>query len=337
VTTTKRKLRRGGREPSAPLPDDLSTMTGDQVRKAYAERVERLRQIQREGAPATEAERNEALNEANLLAVEVRELRERGGDREPGGAAAILRTTFGHPPAPPPPRRRTRAEMAVGAIVSQWSLPNEMGRVALYPENLSEEQGEELYALLELRHLPDAPGLTDAQWSRFRELVEVAAGRAVFAEFEWRNELEALAEEVRLASLPPRVEFAEIGSVHLPASLLHELRAKRTNASGKTVGDVGALAAVLYSLDIEDASLLDRATIDHDPDGEPFLVCKGREPKFAPKVQPPANADNGTRTDLTRALDLYGADGWLDVRRTLGRTEIRRGPRAKALREGRPS
>jgi len=93
----------------------------------------------------------------------------------------------------------------------------------------------------------------------------------------------------------------------------------------------------LYSLDVEDASLLHLATLGHDPDGEPYLACKGREAKFAPKVQPPPTATNGTRTDLDRALSLYGSDGWLDVRRTHGRIEIRRGKRAKALREGRPS
>ncbi len=227
--------------------------------------------------------------------------------------------------------------MAVGAIVSQWSLPNEMGRVALYPDNLTEEQGEELYGLLERRHLPHQAPLTEVEWSRFRELVEVAAGRPVFAELEWRNELEAIAEEVRLASLRPRVEFAEVGSVHLPASVFARLRDKRDSSRGHTVGDLGALAVALYSLDVEDASLLHLATLHHDPDGEPYFACKGREAKFAPKVQPPLTAENGTRTDLQRALDVYSDDGWLDVRRTAQHVEIRRGRRAKALREGRPS
>ena len=76
---------------------------------------------------------------------------------------------------------------------------------------------------------------------------------------------------------------------------------------------MGALPAVLYCLEIDDASLLYRATLDHDPDGEPYLARKGREAKLAPNVQPPPAATTGTRTDLDRALQLNGSDGWLDV------------------------
>jgi hypothetical protein len=61
-----------------------------------------------------------------------------------------------------------------------------------------------------------------------------------------------------------------------------------------------------------------------------FLVGSVRDRRSAKRQAVPSSltgssyAANGTRTDLDRALQPYGSDGWLDVRRPeLGRIEIR--------------
>lgn len=316
----------GRRSATDALPDDLSGLSKRQLGSAMRERAERVRDLAA-GPPS-----GEALAEARAATADLKRLRPaleaQGGDPERVLAGVQDGGTAEPYVRPLPPR--TKAERACRAVRDHWSLPHGTGGTVLHPENLSDEQAEELWRILERRHLAetDAPNEDDLQ--RFRALVTVAAGFDPWAEQEAREELARIVEQVRLDGLPRRVEFAEVGSVHLPAALFATL-GDRT----RTVGDLGALAVVLHALDTEDGRHLDRCTVTRDPDGEPVLHCRGREARFHSRVQPPALAGNGTRTDLDRALEVWSPE-WLDVRTpTPGVVELRRGPRAKALREGR--
>ncbi len=322
----------GRRKATDALPDDLSGLSKRQLGNAMRERAERVRDLAATAPPASSDEQRQALAEARQAAADLARLRPAleavGGNPErvlAGVQEDAPPPEYGRPRPP-----RPRAEQACRAIRDYWDLPHGMGGTVLHPENLSEEQADELWAILERRHLGDTDAPSEDDLERFRALVTVAAGFDPWAEQEAREELAAIIEQVRLDGLPRRVEFAEPGSVHLPAALFAVL-GDRT----RTVGDVGALVVVLWSLDVEDGRHLDRCTVTRDSDGEPVLHCRGREARFASRVQPPALAGNGTRTDLDRALEVWSPE-WLDVRTpTPGVVEIRRGPRAKALHEGR--
>ena len=65
--------------------------------------------------------------------------------------------------------RAHEAERACAAIVGKWSLPNELGRVQLLPESVSDEQADELWTILEAKHLSDREPPTEEQLARFRQ------------------------------------------------------------------------------------------------------------------------------------------------------------------------
>jgi hypothetical protein len=318
MTKVLDRLRGAGRP--KPLPENLDGLDHDKKRGALIARQERVKALARDAKQASTSEQREAIKtEMATVVAEIGELREAGAAIEPY-RAKMARV------GDRPTEKRTRAEVAARVIANNWLLPNELAGLTLHPENLSEEEADELLDLLKLRHAEGV--LLDAeQTAHFRFLVEKLAGRACFAELDAQAEIERLVEEVRLDSLPKRLEYAEIGSVRLPASVFAELRASRNGAV--TVGDVGALVCLLNAFEVQDASLIRGGHFDDDT-----LVGKGRELAFVPDVQAPFLALSGSKVEIDEKW--LSEAGWFTFTRTgSGRIEVRLGPKANALREGR--
>lgn len=327
MTRVLDRLRGAGRP--KPLPENLDGLDHDKKRGALIARQARVKALARDAKQAQTSEQREAVKtEMATVVAEIGELREAGATIEPYKAKMAR---VGHRLT----QKRTRAEVAARVIANNWLLPNELAGLTLHAENLSEDEAEELLGLLKLRHA-EGVRLDAEQTAHFRFLVEKLAGWACFAELDAQAEIERLVEVVRLDSLPKRLEYAEIGSVHLPASVFAELRSiVRSRRDGWTIADVGSLAVILSCFEAEDASVIEGGRFE-DSDGESVLVGKGRELTFAKRAQPPFDAIGASKVEVDeRWLEKAG---WFSFTHAgSGRIEVRLGPKAKALREGRPS
>lgn len=329
---TKSKLvdRVLGRAPEV-LPDDLNQLSPRQVQHALDERESRLATLVKNGPRARGEQRRAMLEAVRVTVSDVKRLQRAVEFAGLSPSERVLAMQVGAGArADHKPRQRTRAQRALAALRDQWSLPNELAGTVLHAGNLSDEEGDELYGLLELRHLPNAPGWGEEQRLRFEALVEKAAGWPCFQELHAGRDIERLVEEVRRDGLPKRVEYAEIGSVRLPGSVFDALRSSQGRSW--VVGDVASLAVLLHCFEIRDASLVERATFEEDEAGESVLVGKGQL-KFISRVNTSAaDSFGGSRVELD--LDWLARVGWFDVTREGGRIEVRLGPNAKALRKG---
>jgi hypothetical protein len=311
------------RRPLKALPEDLSSLEPERKRGALIARQGHVKTLAREAKRASTSKQREAIKtELTTVVAEIGELREAGATIEPHRATIA---TFGG--------KRTQAEAVVAVIANNWLLPSELAGLTLHPEYVSEEEASELLDLLKLRH-HEGVRLDAGQTARLRSLVERLAGWACFAELDARREIERLVEEVRLDSLPKRVEYAEIGSVHLPASVFAGLRsAVRSRKDGWRVADVGSLTVILSCFEAQDASLIEGGRFE-ESDGEKVLVGKGRELRFSKRAQPPFDAIGASKVDVDERW--LAKSGWLTFTHAgTGRVEVRLGPKAKALREGR--
>jgi hypothetical protein len=318
MTKVLNRLRRAGSNPEV----DHQRNT-----QALREGEDRVRQLVKDvtDAPRGEA-RKSKLAELREASAEVQRLR-----------PLVMRENRARLATLPRGEKRTKAEVAARAIVNAWSLPSELAGLTLYPENLSEAEGEELLGLLELRHGPQRARWNAKQTARFTALVEQLAGWACFAELDAQREIERLAEEVRIEAVPRRVEYAEAGSVHLPAGIFSAMRGSVRNRLDPTwtVADVGALAVILACFETRDASVIEGGRFE-EIDGEPVLVAKGRHLHFSRRVQPPTNALGESKVEIHQGW--LEKSEWLSFERVgAARIEVRLGPRAEALRAGRPA
>ena len=103
-------------------------------------------------------------------------------------------------------------------------VPPELKGETLKPERLAEAEGTELRAFIKRKRAHGNPGIEplDAKEERhFETLVGKAAGdERLFArkhkEREAQEKVAAASDELRIASLPRRLEYAEPGSIALP-------------------------------------------------------------------------------------------------------------------------
>jgi len=189
-----------------PLPENLGMLSERQARKAHEQRVTHIRRLDAEGRSVRGERKQAILAELRETAADVKRLNSTLAVAGMSPSDQVRAMQVGaRARAVSEPRKRTPADRALSVLRDQWSMPNELAGTALHPGNLSDEEGEELYALLELRHLPGAPGWNEEQRLRFEALVEKAAGWPCFAELEAERDIQRLAEEARRDGLPRRV------------------------------------------------------------------------------------------------------------------------------------
>jgi hypothetical protein len=112
-----------------------------------------------------------------------------------------------------------------------------------------------------------------------------------------------------------------------------------TNAKNEdwTVMDVGVLAAILLAFANRDASIITDARVEEE-NGEPVLVIAGgvgSELRFTRGIggSPVSDPESAGFVRLRPALSTLVRNGWLELEVAVGETRIRRGERAKAMRE----
>jgi hypothetical protein len=332
------KLR--GREPerwTGRLPLEIDAMSEGDKRRALDARVAEIRRLPERAKTASTSEREAILERGLELRDDIRRLENAGvgkGTAPVRGGAAILEARARQMAGDR--QEETEQERVVRILVDVWYPPAPLVGLKLRAERITPEEARELKWLLEARYGENPTGWSEEQEGRFEAIVEKLAGRPAFQEMRTEEEIAEILEEVRRESLPRRREYAQAGSVHLPAGLFDELREAARRGSAWTVGDVGVRASLLWAFDVRDATIFDRARFDTDAQGEPVLTAKGRELRVASRLNSPPDAIGGSRVTVDhRYLEQTG---WFKTTRGAGgRLEVRYGPRAKRLRRGEPT
>ena len=207
----------------------------------------------------------------------------------------------------------------------------------------SEAEGTELRDFIKRKRSHGDPGIEplDAKEERrFEKLVGKAAeDEGLFArkrrEREEQEKIAAVNEELRIAALPRRLEYAEPGSIALPRHVFDWLQNPATGSLDLPM--LGALAGLLFSFENQKPILY--AAVFEERDGELVLVCS--EPfdrlRFLHAVNPNDGRDDfGTsgRVKAQPTLRYLMENKWLAAAPDGGKFTIRLGERARRLREG---
>jgi hypothetical protein len=163
----------------------------------------------------------------------------------------------------------------------------------------------------------------------------VAGNERLFAEKRKQADNEAkiaeAKEELRLAALPPRPQWAEPGSVELPRYVFQFLASARKGRGTFSLADLGMLAALLGMFWNEQTLFIGGRFIREDD--EPVLVLREEELRFPTPLGGSTMASDGSGFVRERAgLRVLTRNGFFQVERDGSDIRIRLGQRAKALR-----
>jgi hypothetical protein len=178
---------------------------------------------------------------------------------------------------------------------------------------------------------------------RFEKLVGKAAGdEGLFArkrkERETQEKVAAAKEELRIAALPLRREYAEPGSIALPRLVFDRLQ--NPAAGSLDLPILGALVGLLFSFENR-RPIMDGAVFEKRDD-ELVLVCTGPfdRLRFVHTVNPNDGMDDfgsSGRVKAQTTLRYLIRNKWLTAKQEEGHLTIRLGERAKKVREGTPT
>jgi hypothetical protein len=238
-------------------------------------------------------------------------------------------------------KRRRSPNPASSALASVRTFAHpELVGAKLDTSRLSEEEGTELKELVSRKLAvsygdPGAQELTAKETARYERLIGVAAddpkpfGRKR-KEAEDKARVAVAKEELRLAAVPPRPEWAEPGSISLPKFIFGWLQDRR---GGFTVADLGMLAALLYQFENR-APLFPQARFEQ-VDGEPVLVLREEHLRFPSSMNnDPLLSGHSGYVRERMALQTLTRNGWFTLDRSGGELRVRLGERGKKLREG---
>jgi len=238
--------------------------------------------------------------------------------------------------------RSADAAKAVHSLRNILVLP-ELNGETLEPGRLSEAEGRELRGFIKRKLAHGDLGIEqlDAKEERrFEKLVGKAAGdEGLLArkrkERETQEKIAAAKEELRIAALPRRLEYAEPGSIALPRLVFDWLQ--NPAAGSLDLPILGALVGLLFSFENQ-RPIIDGAVFEKR-DEELVLVCS--EPfdrlRFTHAVNPNDGADDfGTsgRVKAPTTLRYLIRNKWLTAEQVGGQLRIKLGERARRVREG---
>ena len=218
--------------------------------------------------------------------------------------------------------RRSDADKAVYSLRNTLVLPELKGET-LRPEKLSEAEGKELRGFIKRKRAHGDSGvepLDAKEERRFEKLAGKAAGDArLFArkhkERETQEKIAAAKEELRIAALPRRLEYAEPGSIALPRHVVNWLL--NPAAGSLDLPILGALVGLLFSFENQKPIL--SGSVFEKRDEEVVLVC--REPfdqlRFIRTVNPNDGSDDfrtSGRVKAQPALRYLIQNNWLAAR-----------------------
>jgi hypothetical protein len=220
--------------------------------------------------------------------------------------------------------------------------PPELQGCNLNPARLSDEEGEELKALVDklgksVRGEPDADSLTDTEQARYERLAGKAAGDERIFEHrrrkkEVQKKMAAIKEQQRVDALPKRPRWEEQGSVTLPRYVFEWLE---NSHDGWTVADIGMLVTLLGMFENRSTAII-RGSRFEEEDGDLVLVVLGGWDafRFAPgRNGNPLTMDSGSVRERS-ALGTLARNGWFEGTVAGLELRIRLGPRARKARDG---